>query len=118
MRLIIAVVASALVAGSAYAQAVVDSSDAPLDTSVVKAAMNAATKDLKAPMSAKFRGLRLIHTSRDRPDVICGYVNAKNGFGGYVGFKPFYFDVKKNAGGVLSLPKTDISYPIQRLPFE
>lgn len=40
---------------------------------------------LKDPDSAQFQGLHLA------PDAaaLCGQINAKNGFGGYVGFRPF-----------------------------
>ena len=39
---------------------------------------------LNDPESAQFRNLELAG------DAVCGEVNAKNGFGGYVGFQPFY----------------------------
>jgi hypothetical protein len=38
---------------------------------------------LRDPDSAKFRGIV------QRYNVICGYVNARNGFGGYTGYKEF-----------------------------
>lgn len=38
---------------------------------------------LRDPDSAKFRGIV------QRNGVICGYVNSKNGFGGYTGYKEF-----------------------------
>ena len=53
-----------------------------------------------------------------RPSVICGWLNAKNGFGAYAGFKPFYYDVKKNVGGVVTDDPSEISYPLQFLPLE
>lgn len=122
MRVFIAVVAIAAVASgmanSANAQAVVDGSSAGLNTGMVEAAIATATKELRDPSSAQFKGLRLIHTSAARPEVICGYVNAKNGFGGYAGFKPFYYDVKANKGGVVHLAKDDAAYPMQHLPLE
>jgi len=40
---------------------------------------------LNDPASAQFRNLTL----RSNGTVLCGDVNAKNGFGGYVGFRPF-----------------------------
>lgn len=122
MRVFIAVVAVAAVASGiaqgANAQAVVDGSSSGLDNEVVQAAIATATKELRDPSSAQFKGLRLIHTSPARPEVICGYINAKNGFGGYAGFKPFYYDVKANKGGVVHLAKDDVSYPMQHLPLE
>ena len=38
------------------------------------------------PESAQFSELRLT-----RDGSVCGLINAKNSFGGYVGFKPFYY---------------------------
>jgi hypothetical protein len=38
---------------------------------------------LRDPDSAKFRGIV------QRNGMICGYVNARNGFGGYTGYKEF-----------------------------
>lgn len=40
---------------------------------------------LKDPESAQFRNLRL-----DIVDQVCGEVNARNGYGGYTGFKLFH----------------------------
>ena len=42
---------------------------------------------LKDPMSPQWRSLRLVRTP-DGP-VVCGQVNGKNSYGGYVGFKRF-----------------------------
>lgn len=42
---------------------------------------------LRDPDSAQFRNLRLLANHS-----VCGEVNSKNGFGGYVGFKPFFSD--------------------------
>ncbi len=37
--------------------------------------------------SAEFRNVRVV--SREAGDVVCGELNGKNRFGGYVGFRPF-----------------------------
>lgn len=39
---------------------------------------------LRDPVSAQFRGVEV-----RKSGAVCGEVNAKNGFGGYVGFKEF-----------------------------
>jgi hypothetical protein len=44
----------------------------------------AVAHELKDPESAQFRDLK------QYGDLICGEVNAKNSYGGYVGFEPFY----------------------------
>ena len=41
---------------------------------------------LKDPDSARFRDIK------SSGDVLCGMVNARNGFGGYTGFVPFSYD--------------------------
>ena len=41
---------------------------------------------LKDPESAKFRNIREYY-----PNVVCGEVNSKNGWGGYAGYKPFLY---------------------------
>ncbi len=48
--------------------------------------------ELKDPDSAKFREvdvIKQVHPDTKHFGTVCGYVNAKNGFGGYTGFKPF-----------------------------
>lgn len=45
------------------------------------------TRDLRDPLSAQFRNVR----KSERHDfVICGEMNAKNAYGGYVGFRKFW----------------------------
>lgn len=67
----------------------------------------AVTAKLKDPQSAVFSDVRV---STD-PNVICGRVNAKNSFGGYVGAKEFrYFINGKSAlivGGFTITAKYD-----------
>lgn len=49
---------------------------------------------LKDPDSAQFRNLVVRKIFKDNGTVlynVCGEINAKNSFGGYVGFRPFYF---------------------------
>jgi hypothetical protein len=45
--------------------------------------------ELKDPGSAEFSHLELKKTTDGTISVLCGMVNAKNSFGGYVGPKPF-----------------------------
>ncbi|KQW22849.1 hypothetical protein ASC80_05775 [Afipia sp. Root123D2] len=99
---------------SAFAQTVVDESGSGINPVAMESAKSAITWKLRDPISAQIKGVRLIHTSELRPDVLCGYINAKNGYGGYVGFKPFYYEVKRNLGGVVQ----DTSNELERLPFE
>ncbi len=56
-----------------------------------KAAQAAQFKD---PGSAQFRGTYVIRWDDKGREIytLCGEVNAKNSFGAYVGFAPFYVD--------------------------
>ncbi len=53
----------------------------------IQAAKQAVADGMKDPSSAQFRNVRLV--SYLDGQVICGEVNAKNSYGGYVGFSPF-----------------------------
>jgi hypothetical protein len=53
------------------------------DSQLITRAKQSVTKDFKDPDSAKFRNVRVVRGS------VCGEVNAKNSFGGYVGYKRF-----------------------------
>lgn len=44
---------------------------------------------MKDPTSVQFRGVRTYNLS-DGGRFICGEVNAKNSFGAYVGYRPYY----------------------------
>lgn len=116
MRLVL--VALLLSATAAQAQSVIDGSDAGIDPSVLKSALFEVTKELRDPASAQARQVALIHPSAERPDVICGFINAKNGFGAYVGFKPFYYDIRMKVGGIVADSPKDIGYRLQFLPLE
>lgn len=48
---------------------------------------------LKDPTSAQFRGLRFVNGDT----VLCGEVNARNSYGGYVGFVAFVVDEENGA---------------------
>lgn len=56
------------------------------------AAQDAVRQMLKDPESARFRSVAsTAHvTPRGEKVYVCGEVNAKNSFGGYVGFRHFY----------------------------
>lgn len=65
------------------------------DRAVIEAGVRSRLKD---PDSAKFRGL-VAGMPPDKSGIfVCGWVNAKNSFGGYTGDRPF--------GGVFLNPKT------------
>jgi hypothetical protein len=51
-------------------------------------ATDAVKRKLRDPGSAEFRKL-IAYEPGEGALVVCGEVNAKNGFGGYAGFEPF-----------------------------
>ena len=62
------------------------------DAQLIAKAKDTATRDFMDPDSAKFRKLSVVRGS------VCGEVNSKNGFGGYVGYKRFV-----SVAGVVSM---------------
>lgn len=56
---------------------------APSNAKLIVQAKESVTKKLKDPESARFRGVFVMR------DSVCGEVNAKNSYGGYIGFKRF-----------------------------
>jgi len=59
-------------------------------------AKEAISNQLKDPASAQFRNVRA--KQFDDSSVVCGEVNAKNSYGGYIGFKQF---VASPSGGTI-----------------
>lgn len=57
------------------------------NSAFVTAAKEELTRDFLDPDAARFRNLYLI---MDKVRALCGEVNAKNKFGAYSGFRPFY----------------------------
>lgn len=55
-----------------------------LDAAKIIAVKMFVANGLKDPDSAKFRGVKV------KWGTVCGEVNAKNSFGGYVGYRRFY----------------------------
>lgn len=59
------------------------SAAAPSNAKMITKAKESVTKKLKDPESVRFRDVFVMRES------VCGEVNAKNSYGGYVGFKRF-----------------------------
>ncbi|MGG7604651.1 hypothetical protein [Massilia sp. BKSP1R2A-1] len=64
--------------------AVPSKADKKLDAAKASAVQAYITNTLKDPESVRFRNVRV------KWEAVCGEMNAKNGFGGYVGFRRFY----------------------------
>lgn len=54
---------------------------------LIDATIEVTRNQLKDPLSAQFRKVRVVPYGNGK--VVCGEVNGKNSYGGYVGFKPF-----------------------------
>lgn len=69
------------------------------------------TRDFKDPGSAQFRNTYLT-TDKGTAVALCGEVNAKNSFGAYTGFRPFYvMDTGKSlTAGVMEDGAEDIVF--------
>lgn len=59
------------------------------DRALMRAARLAVLASARDPDSVKFDGL--MHVVRPG-EIVCGKVNARNGFGGYTGFRAFIYD--------------------------
>lgn len=70
-----------------YADSVTEFLKTHKETDAIERAKRVVADDLKDPGSAQFRNVRLVPYGAAR--VICGEVNGKNSYGGYVGFVRF-----------------------------
>lgn len=80
--------AGAMLTASAQAQTVVDGSGNDIPPALLKTALASVSEQSSDPLATQFRRL---HLDDDRRVDLCGQVNAKNAFGGYVGFVTFNF---------------------------
>lgn len=71
----------------------------------VKAAVKAELKD---PQSAQFRGLKPLKDDEGKVYGYCGWVNAKNSYGGYVGESFFLYNHRKR---VVALVPSGLTTP-------
>jgi hypothetical protein len=62
------------------------------DRAVITRFERAVAKGMRDPESTRFEDSRLVYNDRGRL-ALCGSINAKNAFGGYVGFQTFFADV-------------------------
>lgn len=95
VHLVAAVAAAIIVAGGGYwlgarnaAERPAPAVATPTEDPAVTSARAKVLRLLNDPDSAQFRDVR-----RADETTVCGEVNAKNGFGGYVGFTPFIGNV-------------------------
>ncbi len=58
------------------------------DAALIEATKQIVADTLKDPGSAQFRNMVVYNGGKEK--AVCGEVNGKNSYGGYVGFKKFY----------------------------
>jgi hypothetical protein len=66
-----------------------------LSTAQLETVQESVRNDLKDPDSARFGGT-VAGTSSQGKVTVCGWVNAKNSYGGYAGKQPFYGSFKSD----------------------
>lgn len=59
-------------------------------TTFVSSAKRALTKDFKDPDGAKYRDLAVYRELDGKDLYLCGEVNAKNSYGAFTGYTPFF----------------------------
>ena len=60
------------------------------DAALIAKVKAAARHDLRDPGSAQFRDMS-VKITPSGGKIVCGEINAKNAYGGYIGFVPFYW---------------------------
>lgn len=81
--------AMSLMTGSASAQSIVDEPK-EVDATLAKQIASDVADQFTDPLTTQLRRIQPLSTHEG---VICGEVNTKNLYGGYVGFKPFRYIV-------------------------
>lgn len=76
---------------SAFAQSIVDT-PAEINADLTKQTVNDVADEFSDPVSTQFRRLK---PSQKYEGSICGQVNTKNAYGGYVGFTSFRYIPEK-----------------------
>lgn len=104
MRLGLWVGLGSMFVSAAAAQQIVDDSAAKVGDEMAKAAMLAVASQLKVPMSAQFRSFTHPDPTYSQypENIVCGMVNAENGFGSYSGFVPFAYHIRNKTTIILS----------------
>jgi hypothetical protein len=78
---------------------------------------SAVADTLRDPESARFRHVRVVQDA-DGSDALCGELNAKNVYGGYVGYAPFYAPVvtanSKAIAIIWSSPSVDLEAILEK----
>lgn len=80
-----------LIAATLLAAATTGAQAAPPPPSV-QAVRQAVAAELRDPGAAQFRDVRVVASTEAGANA-CGEVNAKNGYGGFIGWQPFFAEM-------------------------
>jgi len=94
----VAVLASVPAGYKKYSAYVAANEEAAFEQRAIDKAQQIVRSSLKDPSSAQFEDVRFYANTSG----VCGKVNAKNSFGGYVGASPFFVDA---AGKAMLMPR-------------
>ena len=61
------------------------------DAALFAEARRVTANQMRDPDSARFRNLRKVRSDMDQGWKVCGEINAKNAYGGYVGYRVFVY---------------------------
>ena len=89
MKLALSCVISVLLSGCSSQKAPTDTRQPQPDQPLIKTAESAILRQLRDPSSAQFRDVYA-----NSKGIVCGSVNARSIYGGYVGFSAFWYDPK------------------------
>jgi hypothetical protein len=105
-----------LSASGASALQVMDDSALVIGQELLAQIDRSAGEKVRDPTSILYRDLSLGKLLDGRYQNVCGYLNAKNAFGAYVGFTPFWF----GGNGISIFEKNDmpVMNQIQAISFE
>lgn len=75
---------------------------APTNAQFIAAAQKGVRDEMKDPGSAEFRNVKVYPKGGAKTmTTVCGEVNAKNSYGGYVGFRPFVASISDKADAAI-----------------
>jgi hypothetical protein len=75
-----------------------------MPSSEVETLKNEVSLQMRDPSSVIFYGVHIVHKEAEHRLVLCGFYNAKNAYGGYIGITPFAYFYHEPAKLVMTEP--------------
>lgn len=93
----------------------IDGSDGTISPdTIAKLSVALMQEGARDPLSAQYHSMQPGSVGED---YVCGYVNLKNGYGAYTGFKAFQMRISDSSITILNTAPGDISWNLARIPF-